>query len=238
LATLKAKSAIPKLREAVHDQDAGVVMSAAKALIAMDNEYGYGVYYALVTGERKSGESLIGGQEQQMEQILHKTALDHLQSTIQLDPEFADGHNDLGVVLGKLGNAAEAREEFQRAIKLAPAHQLALSNLCVSLFELQHYEEVVPLAHRALKTQPNLLPVRYLLGMSLIADHGDRQEALDNLELAAPQFPEARLTPSTILLQTGRRAYALSELEKFLHSVPKTDPLREKAEAQVSQLRR
>ena len=43
----------------------------------------------------------------------YETALDHLQSTIQLDAEFADGHNDLGVVLGKLGNAAEAREEFQ-----------------------------------------------------------------------------------------------------------------------------
>ena len=71
LGTLKAKSAIPKLHNALNDKDGDVVMAAAKSLVEIGSEYGYGVYYALVTGERKSGEGLIGSQEQQMQQIMH-----------------------------------------------------------------------------------------------------------------------------------------------------------------------
>ncbi|MBV8072599.1 MAG: HEAT repeat domain-containing protein [Acidobacteriaceae bacterium] len=71
LGTLKAKSAIPALRNALKDQDGNVVLAAAHALVMTGSETGYGVYYALVTGERKSGESLIGSQEQEVDQMLH-----------------------------------------------------------------------------------------------------------------------------------------------------------------------
>jgi len=71
LGALKAKNAIPKLRNALTDKDGGVVMAVAKALVAMGSEDGYGVYYAIVTGERKSGASLIGGEEQELEHIMH-----------------------------------------------------------------------------------------------------------------------------------------------------------------------
>ena len=71
LGTLKAKSAIPNLRNALKDSDPDVVLAAAHALVMAGSETGYGVYYALVTGERKSGETLIGSQEQEVDQMLH-----------------------------------------------------------------------------------------------------------------------------------------------------------------------
>lgn len=71
LGTLKAKSAVPKLRDAIKDQDGGVVMSVAKALVTLGSEDGYEVYYALVTGEHKSGGSLIAGQQQEIQHLMH-----------------------------------------------------------------------------------------------------------------------------------------------------------------------
>jgi tetratricopeptide (TPR) repeat protein len=165
-----------------------------------------------------------------------ESALRHFQNTIQLDADFADGHNDLGVTLAKLGNREEAAEEFQRAVKLAPQKNLPLSNLCISLYMLRHYEDVVPLAHRALKADPTLLYVRYVLAATLMLGRGDTNEALGNLELAAPKFPKARLLASEILVTMARREDAAWELAEYLRSVPKSDSFRHQVELQLAEL--
>ncbi|HMH15874.1 MAG TPA: HEAT repeat domain-containing protein [Edaphobacter sp.] len=64
---MKAKSMSPKLEQiAQTDTDAGVVMASARALIAMGNPLGYGVYYAVLTGERKSGAGLMEEQKKML----------------------------------------------------------------------------------------------------------------------------------------------------------------------------
>jgi HEAT repeat protein len=68
---LKAESSIPALEQALKDSDPAVVMSAAKALVTMKNEGGYDTYYAVATGQMKSGEGLVGTQEKALNQLLH-----------------------------------------------------------------------------------------------------------------------------------------------------------------------
>ena len=167
-----------------------------------------------------------------------ETAIDHLQNAIQLDPEFADAHNDLGVVLARLGNTGEAAEQFQKAVDLAPDHNVAVGNLSLALYMLQRYQDVLPLARRALKIDPSLLYVHYALGVSLILQHGDKKEALENLERAAPKFPEARVMASNILAQIGRRDDAAWQLEQYLRSEPKDETSRQQIETRLAQLRR
>ena len=58
LGDMKAKSATEELYEMFNDNDAGVVIAAARALIALGDNRGYNVYYAVLTGERKSGQGL------------------------------------------------------------------------------------------------------------------------------------------------------------------------------------
>jgi len=166
-----------------------------------------------------------------------ESALDHFQNAVQIDADFANAHNDLGVVLAKLGNTDEAAEEFQKAVELAPNHAAALGNLSLTLYMLTRYHDALPLARRALKLDPNLIYVRYVLALSLIAEHGDSKEALENLELAAPQFPEARVIASNILVQIGRRDEAASELEAYLRSAPKAESSRQEIEIRLAQLR-
>jgi HEAT repeat protein len=62
LGHMGAKSAAPKLIEAVKTNDTAVVLSAANALNVLGDPRAYEVYYAVLVGARKSGETLIDSQ--------------------------------------------------------------------------------------------------------------------------------------------------------------------------------
>ena len=71
LGTLKATSSIPALQEALKDSSPAVIMAAAKSLVDMNNEEGYDTYYAVATGQMKSGQGLVASQESKMNELLH-----------------------------------------------------------------------------------------------------------------------------------------------------------------------
>src|SRR5713101_3444281 len=62
LGEMHSKASIAKLREAADDQDPSVALAAAHALIALNDDSGYEVYYEVLTGERKGGKGLIASQ--------------------------------------------------------------------------------------------------------------------------------------------------------------------------------
>lgn len=63
LGQMYAKESIPKLEEALGDAKISVVLAAAHSLRQLNDEKtAYGVYYDLLTGERKSSEGLIDQQ--------------------------------------------------------------------------------------------------------------------------------------------------------------------------------
>lgn len=66
LGDMKDKGAIPRLVDLVNDKDPGVVMAAARAMIALGDNRGYNVYYAILTGEKKSGTSLMDEQKKML----------------------------------------------------------------------------------------------------------------------------------------------------------------------------
>lgn len=66
LGQMGAKGSIPKLRQAMKDDDVGVVMAAAHAAHALGDPRAYEVYYAVLTGERKSGEGLLEKQKKML----------------------------------------------------------------------------------------------------------------------------------------------------------------------------
>ena len=71
LGDMDSKSAIPSLlATAKSDMEGSVVMAAAKSLIELGDEQGYEVYYAILTGKRKSGAGLIGDQKEQLHELL------------------------------------------------------------------------------------------------------------------------------------------------------------------------
>lgn len=57
-----AKQSAPKLKDAARDKETEVVFSATNALFQLGDPAAFQVYYAVLTGERKSGESLADSQ--------------------------------------------------------------------------------------------------------------------------------------------------------------------------------
>jgi HEAT repeat protein len=59
LGMMRARQAVPELREAEDDPDPSVALAAANSLLQLGDEEGYDVYYAVLTGKRKGHPSLI-----------------------------------------------------------------------------------------------------------------------------------------------------------------------------------
>ena len=62
LGQLHATTAIPQLKEALSDKRISVVLAAAQALYVLHDKSAYGVYYAILMGDRKTGDGMIQSQ--------------------------------------------------------------------------------------------------------------------------------------------------------------------------------
>jgi len=72
LGQIGLRPSIPKLKEALKDDESEVVFSATSALFLMGDPTANHVYYAVLTGQRKSGEALL---ESQLEMLKDPQAL-------------------------------------------------------------------------------------------------------------------------------------------------------------------
>ena len=159
------------------------------------------------------------------------------QQAVTADPEFADAFNELGATDAALHNYPEAASEFQKAIDLVPEHRQALPNLSIVLAKMKRFHEAAEVARRALKVVPTAGRVHYILAVSLVADHGDVDEAILHFERATNEVPSARLAAAELLAQRGRSSDAIRQLEDYLQTAAPGDSLRPKAEARLAQLR-
>jgi HEAT repeat protein len=75
LGMMQAKGSAPKLKAALKDPSASVVFASTNALFVMGDPDAYGVYYAVLTGQKKSGDPLV---ESQMKMLKDPKALSKL----------------------------------------------------------------------------------------------------------------------------------------------------------------
>lgn len=75
LGRMGAVSARPKLKDALNDKDIKVVLAAANSLYLLKDPAAYEVWYALLTGERKSSAGLL---QSQLETLKDRRAMEKL----------------------------------------------------------------------------------------------------------------------------------------------------------------
>jgi HEAT repeat protein len=75
LGEMGAKDTIADLRATFQDTDPSVIIAAAHSLIELGDNTGYNVYYAVLTGERKTGQSLTDQQKKMLKDPKKMAAL-------------------------------------------------------------------------------------------------------------------------------------------------------------------
>jgi tetratricopeptide (TPR) repeat protein len=165
-------------------------------------------------------------------------AVEHLNKAIAIDPQFADAYNNLGAARSALGHLEEAKDAFEKASELVPDHPLALANLSIVLYKLKQFEDCAIVARRALRLNPTLLNIQYILAISLSMQNGNETEALGYLDHVALEIPQARLLAANILVRIARPEDAAKQLESYLRVTAAEDAQRPTVEQWLAGLRK
>ena len=99
---------------------------------------------------------------------------------LELDPDLADAHVNLGRLLHEDGDARSAAEHYRSAIELKPENVIALFNLGVALEDLRMPEEAILAYRTALAADTGCADAHYNLA-HLYETRGDAAAALRHL---------------------------------------------------------
>jgi Flp pilus assembly protein TadD len=87
-------------------------------------------------------------------------AMRYYRQTLAINPESAEAHNNLGVVLGSQGQIEEAILHFQQALAIRPEYADAHNNLGIAFGSRGQVEEAIVHFRRALELQPGTANAR------------------------------------------------------------------------------
>ena len=100
-------------------------------------------------------------------------------------PPKARWHNNQGVVYMDQHNYTRGREEFARALALAPDYASAQANLGIAYYALGKYDSAATALQTALAIDPALLHANYALGLIYNAQGREHDKALAVLQKVA-----------------------------------------------------
>jgi Flp pilus assembly protein TadD len=137
---------------------------------------------------------------------------------IEVDPACAICHHNLGIVLGRRGDRAEAQALLERAIALRPDRSEFQGNYGLLLIQMGRRPEGLAKLRSRLDHNPRDVNTRVNLGIALVED-GRAAEAIAELERALRVRPDslpALLSLGRALLADGRAEPARSAFERAL----------------------
>ena len=166
----------------------------------------------------------------------HEAALAHFTQAMEMDPHYAEYHNDRGNVLMKLGRHAEAEADYLRALELSPPFPEAWFNLGQARARLGKTAEAEAAYARAVDLDPSRPEAWGSLGV-VRASLGRREEAVAaydaSLALDAAS-PFVLANRAALRFELGRAEEALADLDRALALAP-GHPALERNRARVAQ---
>jgi protein O-GlcNAc transferase len=135
---------------------------------------------------------------------------------VMLDPEFAEAHNDRGVILAASGLLAEAVSSFERAVALKSGYDEARNNLGRGLRSLGRFDEAAAQFEQVLRSAPDS-PIAHFSLASAFELAGRKPDAEKHYRRAIalrPDFVDAHLHLASLLHELGRLPEALVHAER------------------------
>jgi tetratricopeptide (TPR) repeat protein len=149
-------------------------------------------------------------------------AIREYQAAINLYPDFALAHNDLGLIYGERGQLAEAATELELAVRLDPTYAKAENNLGVIFSRQGEAAQAAPHFERAIRLDPHYADPHRNLAQMLAAD-GRVDEALAEYQRAlalAPDDASLRNGYANLLARSGQLDAAAAQLRILVSHAP------------------
>jgi Flp pilus assembly protein TadD len=134
---------------------------------------------------------------------------------LDLNPDEARPHNNLGYCLAEVGRHAEAVPHYERAIALSPEYPEAYNNLGEALIRLDRRNEAMDAFEKALRLNPRYASAHSNLG-AVLAQSGRLDPAIEHFQqaLAAnPALADVHNNLAVALAMSGRLPEAIPHLE-------------------------
>ena len=134
---------------------------------------------------------------------------------VMLDPDFAEAHNDRGVILAAKGAFADALSCFERAVALNPGYIEARTNLGRGLRSLGRLDEAATQFELVVMSAPDSPLAHFNLASALVLA-GQRPDAEKHYRSAIslrPEFFDAHIHLAALLQDTERLPEALAHAE-------------------------
>jgi tetratricopeptide (TPR) repeat protein len=149
-------------------------------------------------------------------------AMHQFEVSLQIDPDLASNHFNLGLLLARMSRLSEAAAEFTRSFqintRLYPAHY----QLGLVLLDMHRPQEALEHFREALRLMPTLAPAEYECGGALFK-LGRLVEAIPHYQEALrlePDYVEAECDLGVALFKTNRVAEAVACFEQALRIDP------------------
>lgn len=149
-------------------------------------------------------------------------SIKHCSRALELNPAYAEAHQNIGNALASMGKHEEAIDSYNRALQIKPDMVKALNSMGPALAAMEKYEEAIDSYNRALKIKPDYPEALNNLGITLM-EMGRHPEAIENFRKALqlkPNQPETLNNLGTALKAFGLIDDAKSSYQQALQFKP------------------
>ena len=150
-------------------------------------------------------------------------ALEGYKRVLHMNPDHADAHNNLGVLLAQRGMMVDAMAHYDRALALNPNDVNAHNNLGIALAALGRIADAIARHEHALDLDPKNARAHYNLGLALTAQ-GRTDEAARRYRRAIvlqPDYADAHNNLGNLLSVQGNPAEAMAHYNRALMVNPR-----------------
>lgn len=149
---------------------------------------------------------------------------DLLKKALEINPDYAQAHFNLGVVHKRSGDLDAAIASYKKALLLNPSYPVAFFNLGVALQEKGDLPAAIDAYSKTLDLKPNYPEVHLSLGNAYKLQ-GDLNAAIDSYHKALvlkPDYPEIHFNLGVSLQEKGELEAALISYKKAIEVNPES----------------
>jgi protein O-GlcNAc transferase len=146
----------------------------------------------------------------------------YFQRALQIQPEDADAHNNLGIVLAQQGKFDEALAHYHEALRLKPGFLPALNNLAIALHRQGKLDEACAFYQQVLLMEPDHAHAQNNWGVALLEQErlDEAAECFHKTLRLQPGLADVHYNLGVVYREQGLMNEALAHIQEGLRLQP------------------